>query len=71
MNYEARLRRLEHRLMSGRLLAIPLRVDLTYPNGRAEQHSEPPEEAVQRYLDNGGAVPRENDLVVLIKKFTG
>ena len=70
MNYEARLRRLEHRLMSGRLLAIPLRVDLSYPNGRAEEHSEPLEAAIQRYLDNGGAVSRENDLVVLIKKFT-
>jgi hypothetical protein len=32
-------------------------------------HSEPTETAIQRHIDNGGAVPRQGDLVVLVKKY--
>jgi hypothetical protein len=71
MNYEARLRKLEACLNPGQLVAIPIKVSLSYPNGAdAEEHAEPLEKAYQRYLDGGGVVPTDRDLVVLVKKFT-
>lgn len=71
MNIESCLKKLESQYTPPmQLTSIPLRVELTYREGfEGVTHSEPTETALQRHIDNGGAVPRQGDLLVLVKKY--
>lgn len=71
LNIESRLKKLESQYTPPmQLISVPLRVELTYREGfEGVANSEPTETAIQRHIDNGGAVPRQGDLVVLVNKY--